>query len=88
MKNKFLSKPGYFSLIGPGDKPFRLFWLCCPPEDSIGYIPVRSRDEMPPVLRALPYICTTPGLNQTVFDILEATIMAGNKKAGRSGMTL
>ncbi len=51
-------------------------------------IPVRSRDEMPPVLRALQYIYTTPELNQKVFDILEAKIMAGKKKTGRPGMTL
>lgn len=51
-------------------------------------IPLRSRDEMPPVLRALQYIYTTPELNQGVFDILEAKVLHGKKKTGRQGMTL
>lgn len=51
-------------------------------------IPLRSRDEMPPVLRALQYIYTTPELNQKVFDLLEKKVMADKKKTGRTGMTL
>lgn len=51
-------------------------------------IPLRSRDEMPPVLRALQYIYTTPELNNKVFDLLEKKVMAGKKKTGRAGMTL
>ncbi|MCH8020826.1 ISNCY family transposase, partial [candidate division KSB1 bacterium] len=51
-------------------------------------IPLRSRDEMPPVLRALQYIYTTPELNQRVFEILEAKVLHGKKKTGRQGMTL
>jgi hypothetical protein len=51
-------------------------------------IPTRSRDEMPPVLRALQFIYTTPELNKKVFDILESKVMADKKKTGRHGMTL
>ena len=51
-------------------------------------IPTRSRDEMPPVLRALQYIYTTPELNQRVFEILEAKVLRGKKRTGRQGMTL
>ena len=37
-------------------------------------IPVKSRDELPPVLRALQYIYITPELNKKVFDLLESKI--------------
>ena len=51
-------------------------------------IPSKSRDEMPPVLRALQYIYNTPELNQKVFELLEAKVMTGKKQTGRYGMTL
>ena len=51
-------------------------------------IPTRSRDELPPVLRALLYIYTTPELNSKVFEILEAKVISGQKHMGRPGMTL
>lgn len=46
--------------------------------------PVRSRDELPPVLRALQHIYTTPFLNEAVFKLLESRI--GTSKTGRPGM--
>ncbi|MCH8010562.1 MAG: ISNCY family transposase [Candidatus Marinimicrobia bacterium] len=56
----------------------------CPIEE-IG-IPLKSRDELPPVLRALQYIYTTPEINEQVFDLLESEIViTGN---GRPGMSL
>ena len=51
-------------------------------------IPVRSRDELPPVLRALQYIYKTPELNGNVFKILEAKVGSGQKHMGRPGMSL
>ncbi len=51
-------------------------------------IPTRSRDEMPPVLRALQYIYTTPELNQKIFELLESKVTLGKKRTGRPGMTL
>ncbi len=51
-------------------------------------IPLKSRDELPPVLRALQYIYTTPELNQKVFALLEKKIMSGVKQTGRNGMSL
>ncbi len=51
-------------------------------------MPTKSRDEMPPVLRALQYIYTTPELNQKVFELLEAKVISGEKQTGRPGMTL
>lgn len=51
-------------------------------------IPTRSRDEMPPVLRALQNIYTTPELNQNIFELLESKVTLGKKRTGRPGMTL
>jgi len=50
--------------------------------------PLRSRDELPPVLKALQHIFVTPGLNEKVFALLEAKIVSGKKKTGRKGMDL
>lgn len=51
-------------------------------------IPTKSRDELPPVQRALQYIYMTPELNQKVYEILEAKVTTGKKQTGRPGMTL
>ena len=51
-------------------------------------IPVKSRDEMPPTVRALQYIFTTEALNEKVFKLLEEKICKGKKKTGRKGMDL
>ncbi|MFX1412166.1 MAG: ISNCY family transposase, partial [Promethearchaeota archaeon] len=50
--------------------------------------PLNSRDELPPVLRALQYIYATPDLNKKVFKLLEKKIMSGIKATGRLGMSL
>jgi len=49
-------------------------------------IPVKSRDELPPVLRALQHIYITPSLNKAVFELLESKITTG--RIGRPGMSL
>lgn len=51
-------------------------------------IPVKSRDEMPPLVRALQYIFTTKALNEKIFKLLEEKICKGKKKTGRMGMDL
>src|SRR3990172_5799912 len=51
-------------------------------------LPLKSRDELPPILRALQYIYLTPELNEEVLRILEAKVMKGKKKTGRYGMDL
>jgi IS5 family transposase len=51
-------------------------------------IPTKSRDEMPPTVRALQYIFTTESLNEKVFKLLEEKICKGKKKTGRRGMDL
>src|SRR5215210_4694296 len=50
--------------------------------------PLKSLDELPPVLKALQYIFITPELNEKVFQLLEKKIVAGKKKTGRPGMDL
>jgi IS5 family transposase len=50
--------------------------------------PLKSRDELPPVLRALQYIFITPELNEKVFHLLEQKICKDKKKTGRKGMDL
>ena len=51
-------------------------------------LPIKSRDELPPILRALQHIYVTPKLNEEVFRILEGKVMKGKKKTGRYGMDL
>ena len=50
--------------------------------------PLKSRDELPPVLMALQYIFVTPQLNEKVFELLEKKICKDKKKTGRKGMDL
>jgi len=49
-------------------------------------IPTKSRDELPPVLRALQYIYIKPEINEKVFKIIEKRI--NRYKNGRPGLTL
>ena len=51
-------------------------------------LPLKSRDELPPILRALQHIYVTPELNEEVFRILEEKVQKGKKKTGRYGMDL
>ena len=50
--------------------------------------PLKSRDELPPVLKALQYIFVTPELNEKVFSLLENKIVGDKKNTGRPGMDL
>ncbi len=50
--------------------------------------PLRSRDELPPVLMALQHIFITPSINKKVFALLEKKIVNNKKKTGRKGMDL
>ena len=50
--------------------------------------PLKSRDELPPVLKALQYIFLTPELNEKIFHLLEEKICKGKKQTGRKGMDL
>lgn len=50
--------------------------------------PLKSRDELPPVLKALQYVFITPELNEKVFGLLEQKICKDKKQTGRKGMDL
>ena len=50
--------------------------------------PLRSRDELPPVLMALQHLFVTPELNEKIFSLLEQQVCKGKKKTGRKGMDL
>ena len=51
-------------------------------------LPLRSRDELPPVLAGLQWVWRHPTLKAEVFALLEAKILAGKKATGRPGMDL
>ena len=42
--------------------------------------PLKSRDELPPVLMALQYIFITPALNEKVFELLEKKYAVARKR--------
>lgn len=51
-------------------------------------IPIKSRDEMPPLMRAMKEIYQSADLSEQIFNILEEKICKGKKKTGRPGMNL
>ena len=52
-------------------------------------IPLKSRDELPPILTGLQWIFRTPGLHEAVFELLERTLQGTNPtRTGRPGMDL
>ncbi len=51
-------------------------------------IPLKSRDELPPVLAGLQWIFQTPELNSQIFELLEKHVTAGKKATGRPGLDL
>jgi len=51
-------------------------------------IPLKSRDELPPILAGLQWIFQTPEINEKIFALLEAKWMEGKKATGRPGMDL
>jgi hypothetical protein len=51
-------------------------------------IPLKSRDELPPILAGLQWIFQTPEINEQVFALLEHKVIAGKKATGRPGLDL
>jgi len=49
---------------------------------------LKSRDDVPILVKALLKIYTTPEYNNQIFNILEDSILKGKKKTGRKGMNL
>lgn len=51
-------------------------------------IPLKSRDEMPPILTGLQWIFLTPEVNEAVFQVLEKKVQGNKQQTGRPGMDL
>jgi len=51
-------------------------------------LPLKSRDELPPILAGLQWIWTHPTLKAEIFALLEARLLAGKQATGRPGMAL
>ena len=51
-------------------------------------LPLKSRDELPPILAGLQWLWTQPTLKAEIFALLEAKILAGKQATGRTGMEL
>jgi hypothetical protein len=51
-------------------------------------LPLRSRDELPPILAGLQWIWLHPTLKAEILALLQAAILAGKQATGRTGMDL
>jgi len=51
-------------------------------------LPLKSRDELPPILAGLQWLWRHPTLKAEIFVLLEAKILAGKQATGRTGMDL
>ena len=51
-------------------------------------LPLKSRDELPPILAGLQWIWMHPTLKTEILALLEAKILAGKQATGRTGMDL
>ena len=51
-------------------------------------LPLKSRDELPPVLAGLQWIFKTPEVNREIFELLEEKISGNKQDTGRPGMDL
>ena len=51
-------------------------------------LPVRSRDELPPVLAGLQWIFQTRELNSRIFELLEKKVVGDKEATGRPGLDL
>ncbi len=51
-------------------------------------LPLKSRDELPPILAGLQWIWMHPTLKTEILALLEAAVLADKKATGRTGMNL
>src|ERR1019366_8087816 len=51
-------------------------------------LPLKSRDELPPILAGLQWLWMHPTLKAEIFTLLEAKVLAGKQATGRTGMDL
>ncbi len=52
------------------------------------HIPLKSRDELPPILAGLQWIFQTREINEQIFSLLEGKLVVGKKATGRPGLDL
>ena len=51
-------------------------------------LPLKSRDELPPILAGLQWIYVTREVNEPIFELLEAKVVGHKKATGRPGLDL
>jgi hypothetical protein len=51
-------------------------------------LPLKSRDELPPILAGLQWLWMHPTLKAEILALLEAKVLAGKQRTGRTGMDL
>ena len=51
-------------------------------------LPLKSRDELPPILAGLQWLWMHPTLKAEILALIEAAVLADKKPTGRTGMTL
>ena len=51
-------------------------------------IPLKSRDELPPILAGLQWIFLTPEVKEEIFQVLEKKVQGDKQQTGRPGMEL
>ena len=51
-------------------------------------LPLKSRDELPPILAGLQWVWRHPTLKAEILALLEAKVLAGKQRTGRTGMDL
>jgi len=51
-------------------------------------LPLKSRDELPPILAGLQWLWMHPTLRTEILALLEAAVLAGKQATGRTGMDL
>ncbi len=51
-------------------------------------LPLKSRDELPPILSGLQWIFQTPEINCQIFGLLERKLLSGKQATGRPGLDL
>ncbi len=51
-------------------------------------LPLKRRDELPPILAALQWLWSHPTLKAEILALLEAAVLADKKATGRTGMSL
>ena len=51
-------------------------------------LPLKSRDELPPLLAGLQWMFQTPAVNEQIFALLETKLLAGKQATGRPGLDL